>query len=411
MKYHLDNLHKELKKFSLEKEEKASIRQSLISYMAVHPLKGEEPVRIVSPFYKKYKRTQISWYQFFRSSTYVSAFVVIALVLGGSVSMAAENALPGDTLYGFKTDINEGILTALAVTPESQAELQTELATKRIREAEQLIKKNGKLSDSDKEIITTGIVKHTKSFTAEAKKIQDNKTVVAAASKLEATLTAHKDVLLTLEASTTVATATSTATSTGEVATTATSTDPTEVISTSTVTTTVISPDSVSIQLNAAISEVQSARSDAEDRVKAEESLDVQTSAIQNLELAIKSLNDFKIYLEGVKGSVSQSAYTEAQVRIKEAEEALIKGEGEIDSELYGDAYVSLQESIKKITEARVSLEAVTKLNISGSKPGKSTSATTTLNATTTATSTELQASTTSATPKPTLKSKLRLGR
>ncbi len=64
---------------------------------------------------------------------------VLLLVLGtGSLSYAAESALPGDPLYAIKIHVNEAVQAQLAVTSEAKAEITAVHAAKRMQEAEQL---------------------------------------------------------------------------------------------------------------------------------------------------------------------------------------------------------------------------------------------------------------------------------
>ena len=366
MKYHLDNLHTELKNFSLEKHENLSIRRSLISYIAANPLPGERSVKIVSPFSGTFKNLEVSWYHLFRSSSYVTAFAVIALVLGGSVSLAAENALPGDKLYGFKTDINENILTYLAVTPESQAELQSQLATKRIKEAEELAVQ-GKLTIAARTTINKKLVEHTSTFSSEVKKIQDNQVVVAAASRLEATLIAHKDVIESLESGSSI----DASTTPQDLGTTGTDTT-TDTSTTADTIPAVASTgnDTVTNQIQVSINEVQSARIVAEDKVKVEGATDAKTSAESALEDAKNGLDMLGAHIEDVKSQVGEAVYTNAMNSLVAASASFRKGLIEMDSELYGDAFTSFQEVIKETTETRVSIDALTSLNLSSDHGG-----------------------------------------
>src|SRR3989344_3616455 len=52
----------------------------------------------------------------------VIASLVIALMLGGGVSFAAEGSLPGDALYPVKVSVNEEVRGAITVGAEAKAE-------------------------------------------------------------------------------------------------------------------------------------------------------------------------------------------------------------------------------------------------------------------------------------------------
>lgn len=68
----------------------------------------------------------------------VALVVILALFLGGGVSFAAENALPGDALYVVKTEVNENVRAALAVSAEADARWHANVAERRLKEAEAL---------------------------------------------------------------------------------------------------------------------------------------------------------------------------------------------------------------------------------------------------------------------------------
>jgi len=67
-----------------------------------------------------------------------TAVIIAVLGSGAGVSYAAEGAVPGDALYGFKLDVNEEVILALTVTPEAKARWETRRAERRLEEAEAL---------------------------------------------------------------------------------------------------------------------------------------------------------------------------------------------------------------------------------------------------------------------------------
>ena len=64
--------------------------------------------------------------------------LLIALLMSGSVSYAAEGSAPGDVLYPIKIHVNENVRGALAVSDIAKAKLEVDLADRRLKEAEQL---------------------------------------------------------------------------------------------------------------------------------------------------------------------------------------------------------------------------------------------------------------------------------
>lgn len=377
MKYRLDNLHTELKKVTLEKSEKEVIRRAVLSVVLGKSAQARKHSTVLSPFYSKiesltrgFTPSSFVWYRFFRSSTYVSAFVIISLILGGSVSLAAERSLPGDALYGVKTDVNEKVQAFfIDASHESQANFQAKLAVKRVEEAEKLAVA-GRLDDTTKAKIITGIEKHTTAFKAEVQKLSADKDyakAITAASGLESSFKAHETVLLAVEATTSSSTALALPPTTTPV--------PVTRIDENGMATTTIQPvvsglseTSVIGQVQATLSDVQTTRIVAQDKVKTEETPGVIDSANSALDSAQKAISDTQTYLENLKTKISPSAYADSLAKLTFSQHLFEIGKAQIDSQLYGDAFVSFQDALKKATEIKVSFEAANTLDINADR-------------------------------------------
>lgn len=360
MNYRLEQLHKDLKKFSLKPSEKQEIRNALLSHIQANPLpttkrvskKSGHGAPVASPFYTTVTavqkqlstvipQTSLAWYRFFRSSSYVTGLVVLSLVLGGGVSLAAENALPGETLYSVKTNINEGVQSLLAVSDESRASLQVKFAGRRLEEAEKLAVK-GELSDSKKAQIEEALKTHTDNFKTQAKKLENSKkytTVVAASSDFESTLKAHEGVLSALE-------------------------DQNQ------------NTTSVAAQVKVALNDVQASRLTIETKVKTDNVSNATTTA-DIASTSAKTIAATKDYINDNKNTIGFDSYIEAMARIALAETSYKEGTVKAEQKLYGDAFVSFQDAERLAKEARVALEATVSLNID-LKPGTGTTTATT---------------------------------
>lgn len=64
--------------------------------------------------------------------------LIVSLSAGGSVVVAAERSLPGDTLYTIKINVTEPARVALAANAKARAALEAELAVRRLEEAEKI---------------------------------------------------------------------------------------------------------------------------------------------------------------------------------------------------------------------------------------------------------------------------------
>jgi hypothetical protein len=108
--------------------ERASIREALAKRLA-----SETPSRPVpSPFFSYFSFAQRSAFAF---------LALIAVALGGT-AVAAEGALPGDTLYGVKVGLNERVERIASVGTLARAQVDVRHAEERIREVELLAAKD-----------------------------------------------------------------------------------------------------------------------------------------------------------------------------------------------------------------------------------------------------------------------------
>ena len=118
----LEKLNNEAQKISLNRDEKSSIRNILISYFRKSPY---------GAFFN---------FSFIRSKrVLVPAFAIILLLLGGGTSYAAQRALPGDILYPIKINVNEKIADLMAVTKEAKVKLNKKIIKTRLGEMDKLI--------------------------------------------------------------------------------------------------------------------------------------------------------------------------------------------------------------------------------------------------------------------------------
>ena len=129
-----------------------------------------------------------------------SLIIVLLLCVTGGFSAAAENALPGDSLYSLKVNINEQVKGIVAVTPEAKARLAVETTERRLQEAV-ILSSQGKLTDVTKQIIQTQLNKNaTDVKNSVATLVATNNISVAqeVSSNFEASLKTHELILESL---------------------------------------------------------------------------------------------------------------------------------------------------------------------------------------------------------------------
>ncbi|MEK7460562.1 MAG: hypothetical protein AAB628_03380 [Patescibacteria group bacterium] len=125
MKNILKNIKHLAKKTRLADSEKASIRQELIRYAEAHPAS-----------YVPHAKSPFSFHM--RSKRVLSGTVLLGILLGGSLSFAAETALPGNILYPIKVNINEPARGALLVSEQEKADWDMRLVERRLAEIAKL---------------------------------------------------------------------------------------------------------------------------------------------------------------------------------------------------------------------------------------------------------------------------------
>lgn len=96
----------------------------------------------------------------FASWGFILAGLAIVILFGAGTTAAAERALPGDRLYGFKVRIVEPVVGAFRGTSDKLAMWQASLVSERLSEAETLASE-GRLNDERRDKIEKLLDKHT----------------------------------------------------------------------------------------------------------------------------------------------------------------------------------------------------------------------------------------------------------
>lgn len=136
----------------------------------------------------------------FRRRTIVAGSVIGALLLGSTMSYAAEGALPGDVLYPVKISVNERVREAFAQSNKDKAVLETQLASRRLEETERLAIL-GRLSTTTQVALEARATEHITKAEAYRTRVEEEGDTVKSedlTSDIEATLSAHHEALNTL---------------------------------------------------------------------------------------------------------------------------------------------------------------------------------------------------------------------
>lgn len=137
----------------------------------------------------------------FRNIKTMPVLVILGLLMGGSVSFASENTVPGDILFPVKVHINERVRGAVAVTPQAKAEWELHLVERRLDEIEKLATLPEVSSDA-KDIAQDNLEKYTERAKERISKFEDednDEDALAVAGQLTEILRAHETIISILE--------------------------------------------------------------------------------------------------------------------------------------------------------------------------------------------------------------------
>ena len=130
MENELNIMSQEAQKVKLSVTEKTTMRGFLAEYASLHPriLVRSPYAHIFSPVRKNS----------FRNNKTLPALIAIGLLMGGSVSFAAEGTTVGDVLYPVKIYVNEPVRGAMALTTDARMDWEVRLVERRLEEVEKV---------------------------------------------------------------------------------------------------------------------------------------------------------------------------------------------------------------------------------------------------------------------------------
>ncbi|MDB5225475.1 MAG: hypothetical protein JWL87_427 [Candidatus Adlerbacteria bacterium] len=129
---------------------------------------------------------------------FIALAAALVLALGGGASIAANQSLPGDALYGVKVNVNENIDTALSFSAQSKAESHIGAIETRISEVQKL-SAGGSLSADAQADINANIEAHAQAVMEAVADLQAKGDYAAAAevaAKFQSSMTEHASILV-----------------------------------------------------------------------------------------------------------------------------------------------------------------------------------------------------------------------
>lgn len=184
---------------SLSASEREKMENVVTEYMKMKPLTTVSSASLVR--HGSVRGNLFSYVAFITNKKYMPIAIIIALLLSGGVSYAAEGSMPGDVLYPVKVHVNENVGGAFALSPEAKAVFEAKLAERRITEATNLSAEH-KLTLEQKKKLESDFAEHADLALAHTKDLEDKDSAVAIdlSSKFESNLFAHEAILADLNA-------------------------------------------------------------------------------------------------------------------------------------------------------------------------------------------------------------------
>lgn len=209
----MENIIKKIKKVAkhtrLSVAEKAEMRSVLVRHAKTHPVSNEVLVArgLPSTFFNINN---------FRNKKGISILVIGGLLMSGSVSLAAENTVPGDVLFPVKVRVNENVRGAVAITSKAKAEWEVRLVERRLEEVEKLAMTPGVLPEAQ-QVAEKNLERYServKNRISKFEEDEDEEDAIETALSLSDVYSIHEQVLVSMNvpsvATTTVTIATTT---------------------------------------------------------------------------------------------------------------------------------------------------------------------------------------------------------
>ncbi|MEX0917444.1 MAG: DUF5667 domain-containing protein [Candidatus Paceibacterota bacterium] len=311
----MDELKKKFQKatahITLEEKERISMREYLLEYLKMKPVRSEAGARLL-----KEQRLFIS---IVTSKRIMPIALIVALVFagGGGVSLAAENAVPGDVLYPVKVSVNEEVRRALSFSTEAKAKWDARRAGRRLGEAEKLASENR--LDAD---VKAQIEENFERFAARAEEkikvleVENPEAAARVSARFESALEAHKAILSRLE------------TSSGDASAVA----------------------EIRAKVNIRAENAGRARIDAVGGVIVDTKANAEARANAAERMKVKAETEFRSAqntFDRVKADLSANAQTRIESQLETAAGHMEEGNAALEAGIYGEAFIEYQNAFQ----------------------------------------------------------------
>ena len=177
MKRFSEQFKKNAEDIRLRGAERRDLRERLVAYMEYHPLPQE--LRGSLPKVKTRRSYVVKLNAWIIGRT-AGALAVLFLII---VPVAAERAVPGDTLYPIKVRFNEEVRSAVTFSTYQKVEWETERLERRIAEAT-LLADAGKLTPEVQEEVAAAVKQHSDAAKENIESIRESDSDEAAIAEI-----------------------------------------------------------------------------------------------------------------------------------------------------------------------------------------------------------------------------------
>lgn len=324
----MDNKHTEeyLKKWKdvkLSDSSRQRIEGALKEYAEFHPVRVPEGSRSMSEAQGASFISRL----FTIKVRHMTAALLIAVLIGGGTTYAAEGAVPGDLLYPVKVEVNENVKSAFALSNEAEAELQARLAKERLEEAEELAARGELQGDAAADLRTRLQAHYENAEMRSGRAAADGniETSAAVRASLEGTFRTYADILEELNVR-------------------------------------VVGNDSATL-----ITDMRG-YADATARTQATATADVSADASVDVEATLKRaesmIDAVKAKLERARGEISAEAYARIEANVNEGARLHADAVAKFRSELYREAYQSAQSAIRIANQVDAMIASALRLEL-----------------------------------------------
>lgn len=331
----LEKLIKRARNIHLNKDEKAVIRQSLLNFISSNPVRVKAEPRLGNwPFNFIQGESNIFKYKL----NYVSVMtilLIITLMFGGGMGLAAEKALPGDSLYPIKSGLSEEARGWLSISEEARANWEVERVQRRLEEAEQLASR-GSLNAENRAVIEAN-------FQAQSERVRDRiakfegkenfNAAVGVSSNFEVALKAHERILARLFDEETDADLK-------------------------------VEIKPIEIKVNTEASKAKNSREKNEGKISVSVKADTQSAAEGKLKAVENKIEEVEKFIENMESKLGAEATVQAKARLTLANQTVVEGRAKLKSKIYGDAFVLFQKAMRIAQEAKLLVQARDELKI-----------------------------------------------